>query len=58
MLLSYYFDVASGATVVLTAAGVFLVTLLATSATRRLQVERARRGAARLSQAHVSDLFD
>jgi manganese/iron transport system permease protein/iron/zinc/copper transport system permease protein len=58
MLLSYYFDVASGATVVLTAAGVFLVTLLATSAARRLQAERARRGAARLSRAHVSDLFD
>jgi manganese/iron transport system permease protein/iron/zinc/copper transport system permease protein len=58
MLLSFYFDVASGATVVLTAASVFLLTLVATSARRRLQTERARRSAARLSRAQVSDLFD
>jgi len=58
MLLSYYFDVASGATVVLTAASVFLLTLVATSARQRLQAERARRSAARLSRAQVSDLFD
>src|ERR1700716_42287 len=42
MLLSYYFDVASGATVVLTAASMFLVILTATSARRRWQAERAR----------------
>ncbi len=58
MLLSYYLDVASGATVVLTAAGIFLVTLAGTSVRRYLKTERARRGAARLSPAQVSDLFD
>jgi ABC-type Mn2+/Zn2+ transport system permease subunit len=58
MLLSYYLDVASGATVVLTAATLFLVALTVTTARRRLRTERARRGATRLSRAEVSDLFD
>jgi ABC-type Mn2+/Zn2+ transport system permease subunit len=58
MLLSYYLDVASGATVVLTASAFFLIVLIATSAVRRLRTERARRGAARLNPAQVSDLFD
>jgi manganese/iron transport system permease protein/iron/zinc/copper transport system permease protein len=58
MLLSYYLDVASGATVVLTAAGLFLVTLTATPLLRRARSERARRAAARLSAAEVSDLYD
>ena len=42
MLLAYYLDVAPGATIVLTAASVFMLTLTATSARRRLQTERAR----------------
>ncbi len=58
MLLSYYLDVASGATVVLTAAVLFLFVLVGTSATRRLAVERARRRPAPLSPAEVSVLFD
>jgi ABC-type Mn2+/Zn2+ transport system permease subunit len=58
LLLSYYLDVAPGATVVLTAASTFLVVLSATSLRRRLRKERARRGAARLNPAQVSDLFD
>ena len=58
MLLSYYLDVASGATVVLTAAALFLLTLAATSLKRRLRADQARRAAARLSPAQVSDLFD
>ena len=58
MLLSYYLDVASGATVVLTAAGVFLLVLSGTTIRRRVRAEQARRGAARLSPAQVSDLFD
>jgi len=58
MLLSYYLDVASGATVVLTAATIFLLALMGTSASRRLQRERARRATARLNPAEVSDLFD
>jgi manganese/iron transport system permease protein/iron/zinc/copper transport system permease protein len=58
MLLSYYLDVASGATVVLTAASMFLVVLGGTSLRRRLRSERARRGAARLSPAQITDLFD
>jgi ABC-type Mn2+/Zn2+ transport system permease subunit len=58
LLLSYYLDVAPGATVVLTAASTFLVVLTATSLRRRLRKERARRGAARLDPAQVSDLFD
>jgi ABC-type Mn2+/Zn2+ transport system permease subunit len=58
MLLSYYLDVASGATVVLTAAAVFLVALTASSLLRRVRAERVRRGAARLSPAEVSDLYD
>jgi manganese/iron transport system permease protein/iron/zinc/copper transport system permease protein len=58
MLLSYYLDVASGATVVLTAAAAFLVVLGSTSARRRLHAERARRSSGRLSPAEVSDLFD
>jgi manganese/iron transport system permease protein/iron/zinc/copper transport system permease protein len=58
MLLSYYFDVASGSTVVLTAASVFLLALAGSSLRRRLRTERARRGAARLDTAQVSDLFD
>src|ERR687885_2308776 len=56
MLLSYYLDVASGATVVLTAAGVFLLTLGGTSLKRRLRADQARRVAARLDPAQVSDL--
>jgi hypothetical protein len=43
---------------VLTAASTFLVVLTATSLRRRLRKERARRGAARLDPAQVSDLFD
>jgi len=58
MLLSYYLDVASGATVVLTAAGFFLLVLIGTTLQRKLRAERARRGAARLNPAQVSDLFD
>lgn len=58
MLLSYYLDVASGATVVLTAAAAFLVVLSGTSARRHLRAERARRTSTRLSPAEVSDLFD
>jgi ABC-type Mn2+/Zn2+ transport system permease subunit len=58
LLLSYYLDVAPGATVVLTAASTFLVVLTATSLRRRLRKERARRGVARLNPAQVSDLFD
>ncbi len=58
MLLSYYLDVASGATVVLTAAALFLLVLVGTSAMRRLAVHRARRRPAPLSPAEVSDLFD
>jgi ABC-type Mn2+/Zn2+ transport system permease subunit len=58
LLLSYYLDVAPGATVVLTAASTFLVVLTATSLRRRLRKGRARRGAARLNPAQVSDLFD
>jgi manganese/iron transport system permease protein/iron/zinc/copper transport system permease protein len=58
LLLSYYLDVAPGATVVLTAAGVFLLVLTGTSLRRKLQRERARRGVARLSPAQVTDLFD
>ena len=57
MLLSYYLDVASGATVVLTASGAFLVVLSMTSLQRRLRATRAR-SSARLSPAEVSDLFD
>jgi ABC-type Mn2+/Zn2+ transport system permease subunit len=58
MLLSYYLDVASGATVVLTAAALFLIALGGSSARRTLLAERARRSTARLSRAEVSDLFD
>jgi ABC-type Mn2+/Zn2+ transport system permease subunit len=58
MLLSYYLDVASGATVVLTAAGFFLLVLVGTTVQRKLRAERTRRGAARLNPAQVSDLFD
>src|SRR2546422_7056075 len=58
MLLSYYLDVASGATVVLTAAAVFLIALSGTSLRHRLLADRARRTTARLSPAEVSDLFD
>jgi manganese/iron transport system permease protein/iron/zinc/copper transport system permease protein len=58
LLLSYYLDVASGATVVLTAATIFLLALVATSVRRRLRTERARTSAARLDPAQVSDLFD
>ena len=58
MLLSYYLDVASGATVVLTADAAFLIVLPGTSAHRRLRAERARRSARWLSPAEVSDLFD
>jgi ABC-type Mn2+/Zn2+ transport system permease subunit len=57
MLLSYYLDVASGATVVLTASTLFLLVLTATSVKRRV-AERARRSTARLSPAEVSDLYD
>jgi len=42
MLLAYYLDVAPGATIVLTAASIFMLTLTATSARKRLQTERAR----------------
>jgi manganese/iron transport system permease protein/iron/zinc/copper transport system permease protein len=48
MLLSYYLDVASGATVVLTAAAIFLAVLAATSARRRLALGLAR-------AAHAND---
>src|SRR6266481_4671730 len=58
MLLSYYFDVASGATGVLTAAGLFVLTRSGTSLRRYLRTERARRDTGRLSAAQVSDLFD
>jgi ABC-type Mn2+/Zn2+ transport system permease subunit len=58
MLLSYYLDVASGATVVLTASGVFLLALAGTSVRRQVLRERYRRQAERLSPAEVSDLFD
>jgi manganese/iron transport system permease protein/iron/zinc/copper transport system permease protein len=58
LLLSYYLDVASGATVVLTAATIFLLALVGTSLRRRLRTERARTSAARLDPAQVSDLFD
>ena len=58
MLLSYYLDVASGATVVLTAASLFLLALIGTSIRREVRAERARRGAARLSRAQVSELFE
>lgn len=58
MLLSYYLDVASGATVVLTAAALFLVVLTSTSARRHLLAERARRSPTRLGPAEVSDLYD
>jgi manganese/iron transport system permease protein/iron/zinc/copper transport system permease protein len=58
VLLSYYLDVASGATVVLTAAGIFLIVLGGTSVRRRLLAERSRRNTARLSPAEVNDLFD
>jgi ABC-type Mn2+/Zn2+ transport system permease subunit len=58
MLLSYYLDVAPGATVVLTSAGLFLLVLAGTSVSRRLRAERARRVSARLGRAEVSDLFD
>jgi ABC-type Mn2+/Zn2+ transport system permease subunit len=58
MLLSYYLDVASGATVVLTAAAIFLIVLTLTSLRRRLRSERTRRSTARLTTAEVSDLFD
>jgi manganese/iron transport system permease protein/iron/zinc/copper transport system permease protein len=58
LLLSYYLDVASGATVVLTAAAMFLVVLSATSARTHLRAERSRRSAARLDPAQVSDLFE
>jgi manganese/iron transport system permease protein/iron/zinc/copper transport system permease protein len=57
MLLSYYLDVASGATVVLTASGLFLVALTGTSL-RRAIAQRSRRESQRLSPAEVSDLFD
>src|SRR5918912_593377 len=43
MLLSYYLDVASGATVVLTSAALFLVALGVTSVRRRVRAEHARR---------------
>jgi manganese/iron transport system permease protein/iron/zinc/copper transport system permease protein len=58
VLLSYYLDVASGATVVLTAAAIFLIVLGGTSVRRRLLAERSRRNTARLSPAEVNDLFD
>ena len=58
LLLSYYLDIASGATVVLTAAAIFLVTLAGTSLCRRLQSGRARRPAASLAPARASDLFE
>jgi len=55
MLLSYYLDVASGATVVLTASAVFLMGLIGTSFRRRQRSEKARR---QLSHAEVLDLYD
>jgi ABC-type Mn2+/Zn2+ transport system permease subunit len=58
MLLSYYLDVASGATVVLTAAILFTAVLTGTSARRRILAERTRKSTARLSAAEVSDLYD
>jgi ABC-type Mn2+/Zn2+ transport system permease subunit len=58
MLLAYYLDAAPGATIVLTAASLFLVALVATSVRRRVRSERARRAATRLSPAEVTDLFD
>jgi ABC-type Mn2+/Zn2+ transport system permease subunit len=58
LLLSYYLDIASGATVVLTAAAVFLVTLAGTSLRRRLPGGRARNPAASLTPARASDLFE
>ncbi|GAC1320623.1 MAG: anchored repeat-type ABC transporter permease subunit [Chloroflexota bacterium] len=58
LLLSYYLDVASGATVVLTAATIFLIVLTGTSVRQRVLTERTRRDTARLSTAEVSDLFD
>jgi manganese/iron transport system permease protein/iron/zinc/copper transport system permease protein len=58
MLLSYYLDVASGATVVLTAAAIFLLVLIGTAAQRRLVAGRVQRQPAQLSRAEVSDLFD
>jgi len=58
LLLSYYLDVASGATVVLTASTIFLLALAGTSLRRRLRQERARTSATRLDRAQVSDLFD
>jgi ABC-type Mn2+/Zn2+ transport system permease subunit len=58
MLLSYYLDVASGATVVLTASAVFLFALTGTALRRRWHSERVRRSTTRLSPAEVSDLFD
>ncbi len=53
MLLSYYLDVASGATVVLTSAAVFLLTLLGTTVQRRARSERARQAA-----LNPADLYD
>ena len=58
MVLAYYLDVAPGATVVLTAASVFLVALVGTSSVRRLRADRARRGAARLDPAQITDLYE
>lgn len=58
MLLSFYFDVASGATVVLTASALFLMSLAGTSLKRYVRAERYRRDEQRLSPAEVSDLFD
>lgn len=58
MLLSYYLDVASGATVALTAAALFLVVLTGTSARRHMLSERVRRSPTRLGAAEVSDLYD
>jgi manganese/iron transport system permease protein/iron/zinc/copper transport system permease protein len=55
MLLSYYLDVASGATVVLTASAVFLIGLIGTSFRRHQRSEKARR---QLSHAEVLDLYD
>ena len=58
LLLSYYLDVASGATVVLTAAAIFLVTFATTSVRRHLRTSEARRSAARLNPAQISDLYE
>ena len=58
MLLSYYLDVASGATVVLTASAVFLLALSGTAARRALFLRARSARKARLSPAEVSDLFD